>query len=171
MEAVEDDIVIETWVAVLVRMLGIPTCFLIDYIFTILYEVDGLAVSHSVLVDEVGCGMMDNVVMSHKTSYLRTKDLGTVPVSRVCAGINTAEDGFRRAWHIPILLHRVEDLRETRLCILIFLMIVEVRIAELSQFVFHLSLVNQVKRLTESLSSLLTVFHVIIIGLTVGAGT
>ena len=75
MEAIEHDIMIETRVTILVRVLGIPTRGLIKYIFTILYQIDRLTIGHSVLVNQISRRVMNDIVMVDKTSHLRTKNL------------------------------------------------------------------------------------------------
>ena len=79
-EAVEHNVVIESWVTVLVWMLWIPARQRVQHQFTVLHEIDRLSVSHTVLVDEVGCRVVDDVIVIHKTCHLRTEYLRAVPV-------------------------------------------------------------------------------------------
>ena len=112
-ETIEHDVMIESGITVLIGMLRIPTGGRIQHIFTILYQIDGLTIGHAILIDKVGCRVVDDIVMLYETGYLRTKNLGAVPVSRVCTGMGTTEDSLGRTWHIPILLDRIEDVRKT----------------------------------------------------------
>ena len=170
-ETVEHDVVIETWVAVLVGMLGVPTRLGVEHILAITHEVDGLAVGHSVLVDDVGCGVMDDVVVLHKTCHLRTKEFSAVPVGFVHTRISATEDGLGRTWHGPLLRHCIEDVGVACLSIVILRVVVDIRILELCQFVSHLTFVHQVERFAKGLGSLPAVVHVIVVGLAVGTGT
>ena len=72
-ETIEHDVVIESWVAILIRMLGIPTRLGVQHIFTIPYKIDRLSVSHTILVDYIGCWMVNDIVMIYKTCNLRTE--------------------------------------------------------------------------------------------------
>ena len=94
METVEHDVVIESWVTVFEWMLWVPTGFWVQHILTIPYKIDGLSVGHSVLVDEVGCGVVNNVVVINETGNFGAKNLGAVPVGCISTGTNTTEDGL-----------------------------------------------------------------------------
>ena len=109
-ETVEYDVMIETWVTAFIRMCGIPLRFRVIYIVTILYQVDRLTIGHTVLVNQIGCGVMDDVVMLHQTVHLRAEDLGTVPVRRVGTWVSTTHDGLISTWHLPVLMISIEYL-------------------------------------------------------------
>ena len=100
---------IETWVTALKGVCGIPLRFRVIYIVTILYQVDRLTIGHAVLVNQVTCGVMDNVIMLHQTGNLRTKDLSTVPVGRVGTWVSTTEDNLVNTWHFPSVTLSIED--------------------------------------------------------------
>ena len=108
-EAIEDDIMVESWVTSLVRMCGIPLCLRVDNVVTILYQIDGLTIGHTVQVNQVGCGMVDDVIMVHQAGNLRTEDLSAVPVRRVCARVSATEDSLTSTRHLPTLLNGIED--------------------------------------------------------------
>ena len=171
MEAIEHNIVIETGITVLIRMLGIPTWLRIQYIYTIPYKVDGLSVGHTVLVDEVCRGVVDDFIMCHKTCYLRTENLCMVPVGGIQTRTNATEDGFWRTWHRPTLFGGIEDVWIASLGILIFLVVIDTDIFEFSQFVTDSSSIYHLKCLAKCFSSFLTIFHIIIVCLTIGTGT
>ena len=109
-ETVENDVVIEAGVTILVRILGIPTRGGVQDIFTITYQIDRLAIGHTILVNHVSRRVVDNLVVSHKTFNLRTENLGAVPVGTIGTGIGTAEDGLRSSWHLPALLDSIENI-------------------------------------------------------------
>ena len=170
-ETVEHDVVVESRVAVLVGMFRIPVSLRVNLVLTVLHQIDRLSVRHTVLVDHVRRRVMDNLIMSHQTFHLRTEDLRAVPVGRVRARIHAAEDGLRRARHIPVLLHRIDYVRIVRLSILVTHVFVNVRILILCQLIRHLALSHHIQSLAKSLGGLLTIGHVVIIRLAVRAGT
>ena len=79
-ETIKHDVVIESWVTTLVGMFGIPARLRIQHIVTILNEVDRLTIGHTVLVNQVTCRMMNDIIMLNKSGNLRAKNLGAVPV-------------------------------------------------------------------------------------------
>ena len=125
-ETVEDNVVIETWVTILIRMRWVPTWCRVQYIFTVLYKIDRLSIGHSVLVDEVGCRVVDDIVMSHEAGNLRTKDLCTVPVRSISVRRQATENGLRGARLFPILLVCIENIWVTRRCSFVTLMVVDI---------------------------------------------
>ena len=82
-ETVEHNVVIESWVTVLVWMFWIPTRLRVQHQLSVSHEIDRLSVSHTVLVDQVGCRVVDDVIMVNETCHLRTEYLSTVPVRSV----------------------------------------------------------------------------------------
>ena len=175
LETIEYDIVIETWVTILEWVLGIKARVRIFYQNAILNQVDRLTISHTVLVNEVSCRLVNNVIMLHETSNLRTKQLSTVPRSRVYRRTNTTEDSLRNAWHTPVILSGIEDVRIVIRCIFTIRslsgnMVVDVIILVISEFVRYSTLYSHVKCLTKSFSSQLGILHIVVIGLAIRAG-
>ena len=166
-ETIKDNVMIESWIAILIGMFGIPTGLRIQHQFTITNQINGLAVGHTILVDEVGRRMMNDFVMSHQTGNFGTKNLSVVPVGGVCTRTDTTEDGLGRTRHLPILLDSIEDVRVIGFRIFITLVVVEVGVLEFSKFVRYGSSVDQVEGTPEGFCSLLTIVHVIIVGLAV----
>ena len=159
---------VEAWITTLIRMGGIPLSLRINHIVTILYQIDRLTIGHTVLINQVGCGVMDDVVMLHQTVHLRAKNLGTVPVRRVGTWVSTTENNLTCTRHLPALLDSIEDIW-IELILSNFVcrsfMIVNARELESSEVVFHLSSVDIVQSLTECLGSQFTVLRIIVIGL------
>ena len=160
-ETVEHDVVIETRVAVFERMIGVEARTGVG---------DGKPVGHAIHLHEIGCRLVNHVVVGHYLIDLRTEYLRGVPVRAVVIGRRTTEDGFYRARHLPVLLAGIEDVREACGGIGSLFVIVNILILELGQRVLRLSRLHQTEQLSEGFGRLLGIFAVIVIGLTVLRG-
>ena len=100
-------------------MFRIPTRSLVQHILTVSDQIDGLAVGHTVLVNKVCGGMMNDFIMSYQTGNLRTKYLGVVPVGSICARTYATENGLCGARYSPALLDGIKDVGVVGLSILI----------------------------------------------------
>ena len=148
-------------------MLGIPTRLGVQHIFTIPYKIDRLSVSHTILVDYIGCRMVNDIVMIYKTCNLRTECLVTVPVKTVCSGICATEDGLTCTRHQPTLFVCIEDIGVVGFGILVTLVVVDIRILVFSELISHSSFLNHLKSLTKSLYRQLAILLVIVVGLAI----
>ena len=109
LEAVEHDIVIETWVTILERMSWIKTRLCIERTVCIQNR---LTISHTVcIVHIVGRWHVDQSVVFNQVVNLWPPQLSKVPVRTVDIRLRTTHNSLNTTRHLPTLTGCTEDIR------------------------------------------------------------
>ena len=108
LEAVKHNVMIETRVAVLERVLGVETRVGVQRTVS---QQDGLTVCHTVCkVHIVSARHVNHSVVLNKVRHLRTPQLGEVPVRTIDIGHRTTHDSLYATRHLPTLTGCTENI-------------------------------------------------------------